>query len=130
MALGHVEDGSMSRKRHRPEEIVAKLRQVEVLTAQGRTVAEAIRSIGVTEVTLGSSPRAGLRDELLNGEIFSTLKEAKIIIEAWRRHDNTIRPHSSLGYVPPAPEVVLWPAALPRPAPPATPAVALRPVMH
>ena len=41
------------------EEIVAKLRQVEVLTAQGRPVAEAIRSIGVTEVTLGSSPRAG-----------------------------------------------------------------------
>ncbi len=71
-----------------------------------------------------------LRDELLNGEIFYTLQEAKIIIEAWRRHYNTIRPHSSLGYVPPAPEVVLWPAALPRPAPPATPAVALRPVMH
>ena len=41
----------MSTKRHRPEEIVAKLRQVEVLSAQGRTVAEAIRSIGVTEVT-------------------------------------------------------------------------------
>jgi putative transposase len=40
----------MSRKRHRPEEIVAKLRQVEVLTAQGRSVAVAIRSIGVTEV--------------------------------------------------------------------------------
>jgi putative transposase len=38
-------------KRHKPEEIVAKLRQVEVLTAQGRSVAEAIRSIGVTEVT-------------------------------------------------------------------------------
>jgi putative transposase len=71
-----------------------------------------------------------LRDELLNGEIFYTLQEAKIIIEAWRRHYNTIRPHSSLGYVPPAPEVVLWPAALPRPAPPATPAVALRTVMH
>jgi putative transposase len=51
MALSHEEDGSMSRKRHRPEEIVAKLRQVEVLTAQGRPVAEAIRSIGVTEVT-------------------------------------------------------------------------------
>src|ERR671916_300339 len=51
MALGHEEDGSMSRKRHTAEEIVAKLRQVEVLTAQGRTVAEAIRSIGVTEVT-------------------------------------------------------------------------------
>ena len=41
----------MSRKRHTPEEIVAKLRQVEVITAQGRPVAEAIRSIGVTEVT-------------------------------------------------------------------------------
>jgi putative transposase len=51
MALSHLEDGSMSRKRHTAEEIVAKLRQVEVLTAQGRTVAEAIRSIGVTEVT-------------------------------------------------------------------------------
>ena len=51
MAPSHVEDGSISRKRHRPEEIVAKLRQVEVLTAQGRPVAEAIRSIGVTEVT-------------------------------------------------------------------------------
>ena len=41
----------MSRKRATPEEIVTKLRQVEVLTAQGRSVAEAIRSIGVTEVT-------------------------------------------------------------------------------
>jgi len=51
MALGHVEDGLMSRKRHTPEEIVTKLRQVEVLTAQGRPVGEAIRSIGVTEVT-------------------------------------------------------------------------------
>jgi putative transposase len=41
----------MPRKRHKPEEIVAKLRQVDVLTSQGRSVAEAIRSIGVTEVT-------------------------------------------------------------------------------
>jgi transposase-like protein len=51
MASSHVEDRSMSRKGHKPEEIVTKLRQVEVLTAQGRSVAEAIRSIGVTEVT-------------------------------------------------------------------------------
>jgi len=51
MAFCHLEDCLMSRKRHKPEEIVAKLRQVEVLTAQGRPVAEAIRSIGVTEVT-------------------------------------------------------------------------------
>ena len=41
----------MPRKRHKPEEIVAKLRQVDVLTAQGKAVSDAIRSIGVTEVT-------------------------------------------------------------------------------
>jgi putative transposase len=40
----------MPRKKHKPEEIVAKLRQVDVLTSQGRAVAEAVRSIGVTEV--------------------------------------------------------------------------------
>jgi len=48
-----------------------------------------------------------LRDELLNGEIFYTLKEAKILIEQWRVHYNTVRPHSALGYRPPAPEAVL-----------------------
>jgi transposase InsO family protein len=47
-----------------------------------------------------------LRDELLNGEIFYTLKEAQVIIESWRREYNTIRPHSSLGYRPPAPEAI------------------------
>mgnify|MGYP003586312220 CR=1 FL=1 len=47
-----------------------------------------------------------LRDELLNGEIFYSLTEAQILIEAWRRHYNTVRPHSSLGYRPPAPEAV------------------------
>ena len=41
----------MPRKRHKPEEIVAKLRQVDVLTSQGQSVADAVRSIGVTEVT-------------------------------------------------------------------------------
>ena len=44
-----------------------------------------------------------LRDELLDGEIFYTLKEAQVLIERWRRHYNTVRPHSSLGYKPPAP---------------------------
>ena len=48
-----------------------------------------------------------LRDELLNGEIFYTLKEAQILIKRWRQHYNTIRPHSSLGYKPPAPETIL-----------------------
>ena len=41
---------------------------------------------------------ARLRDELLNGEIFYTLREAQIVIESWRRHYNTIRPHASIGY--------------------------------
>ena len=78
----------MSRKRHKAEEIVAKLRQVDVLLAQGHTVADAIRSIGVTEV---------------------------IVIESWRRHYNTVRPHASLGYRPPAPEVFV-PGLAARPA--------------
>ena len=47
-----------------------------------------------------------LRDQLLNGEIFDTLLEAKVLIERWRRQYNTIRPHSSLGYQPPAPEAI------------------------
>jgi putative transposase len=51
MALRQVEDRKMARKRHTAEEIVAKLRQVDVLTSQGRPVAEAVRTIGVTEVT-------------------------------------------------------------------------------
>ncbi|QUM71481.1 IS3 family transposase [Sphingopyxis granuli] len=52
-----------------------------------------------------------LRDELLNGEIFYSLAEARILIEAWRRHYNTVRPHSSLGYRPPAPEAVPSPVS-------------------
>jgi putative transposase len=50
---------------------------------------------------------ARFRDELLNGEIFYTPKEAQTVIEQWRRHYNTIRPHSALGYTPPAPETLL-----------------------
>ena len=76
---------------------------------------------------------ARLRDELLDGEIFYSLAEAKIIIESWRRHYNTVRPHGSLGYKPPAPEVFV-PALAARAAPqpkPATPtALALRPALN
>jgi putative transposase len=57
-----------------------------------------------------------LRDELLNGEIFYTLQEAKVLIGRWRQHYNTIRPHSSLGYKPPAPATIL-PTALSSPYP-------------
>jgi len=45
-----------------------------------------------------------LRDECLNQEIFYSLKEARVVIEQWRTQYNTIRPHSSLGYRPPAPQ--------------------------
>ena len=76
---------------------------------------------------------ARLRDELLDGEIFYSLKEAQVIIESWRRHYNTVRPHGSLGYKPPAPEVfvpamVMQAAQQPRPAAP--PALAERPSFH
>ena len=76
---------------------------------------------------------ARLRDELLDGEIFYTLAEAKIIVESWRRHFNTVRPHGSLGYKPPAPEVFIpamtaRAAAQPRPATP--PELAARPTVH
>ena len=70
-------------------------------------------------ITLGSpwengyveSFNARLRDELLNGEIFYTLREAQVVIESWRQHYNRVRPHASLGYRAPAPEVVV-PAAM------------------
>ena len=51
------------------------------------------------------------RDELLDREIFYTLTEARILIERWRRQYNTVRPHSALGYRPPAPDAIM-PAAL------------------
>ena len=50
---------------------------------------------------------ARFRDKLLNGEIFYSLREAQILIERWRRHYNTVRPHSALGYRPPAPETTI-----------------------
>ena len=72
-----------------------------------------------------------LRDELLNGEIFYTLTEARVLIEASRRHYNTVRPHSSLGYRPPAPE------AAPSPVPSSgsatlhlRPTLAMEVIMH
>jgi transposase InsO family protein len=78
---------------------------------------------------------ARLRDELLDGEIFYTLREAQIVIESWRRHYNTVRPHASIGYQAPAPEVFVpafaaWPAAQPRPAPPAMLTLAPRPTLN
>jgi transposase InsO family protein len=78
---------------------------------------------------------ARLRDELLKGEIFYSLREAQVVIESWRRHYNTIRPHASLGFRPPAPEVILpafaaWPAALRRPVSPTLQTVAPKPTLN
>ena len=78
---------------------------------------------------------ARLRDELLNGEIFYTVREAQIVIESWRPHYNRVRPHASIGYRASAPEVFIpalaaWPAAPPRPAPPAMLALVPRPTLN
>jgi putative transposase len=55
------------------------------------------------------SSNGKLRDEPLDREIFHSLREAQVLIEAWRRHYDTVRPHSALGHRPPAPEAVAWP---------------------
>ena len=78
---------------------------------------------------------ARLRDELLDGELFYSLREAQVVIESWRRHYNTVRPHASLGYRAPAPEVFVPALAVGTPAPSrpaslAIPTVAPRPVLH
>jgi transposase InsO family protein len=87
----------MSKKRYTPEEIIQYLRTVELDTGKGLAVLDSCRKLGITEQ---------MRDQLLNGELFYTLKEAQIIIERWRIHYNTVRPHSSLGGLPPAPETI------------------------
>lgn len=106
-------------------------------------VATAVRSwlteLGVTTLFIGPAPpwengyiesfNGKLRDELLNGELFFTLREAQILIEQWRREYNHLRPHSSLGGRPPAPETIVCPGfSLKDYAPPALtqePALAL-----
>jgi putative transposase len=81
-----------------------------------RAVREWLSKLGVTTLFIepGSPWENGyvesfqgkLRDELLNREVFTTLLEARILIEGWRREYNQVRPHSSLGYRPPAPETI------------------------
>ena len=64
----------------------------------------------VGERLSGEFQCAAACDELPNGEIFYTLRETQVVIESWRRDYNRVRPHGSLGYSSPAPEVVVWPA--------------------
>src|SRR5664280_2978191 len=67
---------------------------------------------GAGQICAGGLPgcahfAAELRDDLLNGEIFYSLKEAQVVIEQWRRHYNAVRPRSSLNYRPPAPQAAV-----------------------
>jgi transposase InsO family protein len=56
--------------------------------------------------TVPSPLNGKLKDELIDREIFYSFKEAQVLVEQWRREYNTVRPHSALGYRPPAPEAV------------------------
>ena len=86
----------MPRKRFSAEQIVVLLRQIEVSMSQGKAAPVACREDGISQQKL--------RDECLNQEIFYSLKEAQVVVEQWRNEYNTICPHSSLGYRPPAPQ--------------------------
>ena len=88
----------MPKKRFSAEQVVTLLRQIEVLIVA--------RQICTGSVSGSRDIAAELRDELLNGEIFYSLKEAQIVVEQWRQHYNTIRPHSAIGYRPPAPQTI------------------------
>ena len=70
----------MARKGHSPERVLSKLQQVDVAVATGKSVRQAVR------------------------EIFYSLKEVQILTKRWRHEYKTLRPHSSLGYRPPAPD--------------------------
>jgi putative transposase len=77
------------------EKVVLKLRQIEVQTAQGKSLALACKEAEISEQKF--------KDECLKQEIFYSLKEAQTVIGLWQNAYNRVRPHSSLGYRPPAP---------------------------
>jgi putative transposase len=93
------------------------IRSDNAIEFTAKSLREWIGSLGVrTEYIETGSPcengynesfNGKLRDGLLNREIFYSLKEAQVLIEQWRRHYNEVRPHSSLGYRPPAPQVIV-----------------------
>ena len=86
----------MPKKMFSAEQIMTVLRQIEVLMAQGKSAPESCRDAWISQQNHAMS--------VLNGEIFYSLKELKIVIEQWRKHYNTIRPQSALNYRPPAPQ--------------------------
>ena len=91
----------MSRKRYTPEQIIGMLREAKIGLSQGQD--------GWRDLPWLRSVRAELRDECLNMEIFTRLKEAKVLIEKWRCFYNTERLHSSLGYRPATSQAILPP---------------------
>lgn len=115
-------------------EFVAKAAVQEWITAVGAKAAY-IAPGSPWENGFIESFNARLRDELLDGEIFYSLREAQVVIESWRRHYNQVRPHASLGYRTPVPEVIVPVLATRMTGPsrstsPTTPVVAPRPLMH
>ncbi len=88
-------------KKNTPEQIVSLLRQVEVAATGAKTLY--IEPGSPWENGYCESFNSKLRDEFLNGEIFYSMKELRVLAERWRVHYNTVRPHSSLGYRVPAP---------------------------
>lgn len=97
----------MPQKTRKPKQIVANPWQVDLLGPLGRSVAKAVRdrvaTVGIRTACIepgsprekgcGESVDAKLRDGLLNGEVFGCLAEAKTVIESWRLHYTTTRPH-------------------------------------
>ena len=82
----------MAWTRYTAEVIIGHLRTIEIEMGKGLAVVDACRKLGITEQ---------YRDELLNGELFYTLREAQVLVERWRQGYNTQRPHSALGSWPP-----------------------------
>ena len=114
-------------------EFIAKAVQEWIAAVGAKTAYIAQAARGRTAIV--ESFNARLRDELLDGEIFYTLREAQIVIESWRRHYKPCGHMQLLGYQAPAPEVFVpalaaWPAAQPRPAPPAMLPVAPGPTLN
>ena len=119
----------MARKRFTAERIIGHLRQAEIWTSEGKTIAEAVRELGISEQTyyrwrkqyggMEVSQARRLKDlEQENGrlkrlvadqaldlsilkEMLLNLREARVVIADWRQHDNRERPHSRLGYLNP-----------------------------
>jgi transposase-like protein len=82
-------------KRYTPEQIITKLREAEVLQSQGMSVEEAARTLEIASQTYYR-----WRKE------YGDMNTTQVLIEMWRKHYNTVRPHSSLGYKPPVPATI------------------------